>query len=68
MSGEIRLSPFEQCGWVKDQFGISWQIVPDNMEDIMANGTQEEIKRITEAFLKMKKLDIAALEKARLGE
>lgn len=58
----------EQCGWVKDQFGISWQIVPDNMEDIMANGTQEEIKRITEAFLKMKKLDIAALEKARLGE
>jgi len=53
---------------VKDQFGISWQIVPDNMEDIMANGTQEEIKRITEAFLKMKKLDIAALEKARLGE
>ncbi len=58
----------EQCGWVKDQFGLSWQIVPENMEDIMANGTQEEMKRITVAFLKMKKLDIAALEKARLGE
>ncbi|MGL6216648.1 MAG: VOC family protein, partial [Lacrimispora sphenoides] len=58
----------EQCGWVKDQFGISWQIVPDNMEDILAKGTREEVKRITEAFLKMKKLDIAALEKARLGE
>jgi predicted 3-demethylubiquinone-9 3-methyltransferase (glyoxalase superfamily) len=57
----------EQCGWVKDQFGLSWQIVPDDMSDILANGTKEEVKRITEAFLKMKKLDIAALEKARLG-
>ncbi|KPU43539.1 3-demethylubiquinone-9 3-methyltransferase [Oxobacter pfennigii] len=57
----------EQCGWVKDQFGLSWQIVPYNMNEIMASGTKEEVKRITEAFLKMKKLDIAALEKARLG-
>ncbi|SHK90828.1 Glyoxalase superfamily enzyme, possibly 3-demethylubiquinone-9 3-methyltransferase [Anaerocolumna jejuensis DSM 15929] len=56
----------EQCGWVKDQFGVSWQIVPENMNDIMANGTKEEVKRMTEAFLQMKKLDIAALEKARL--
>lgn len=56
----------EQCGWVKDQFGVSWQIVPENMNEIMANGTKEEVKRITEAFLQMKKLDIAALEKARL--
>jgi len=37
------------------------QIVPDNMEDILANGTREEVKRIIEAFLKMKRLDIAAL-------
>lgn len=56
----------EQCGWVKDQFGVSWQIIPENMNDIMTNGTKEEVKRITEAFLQMKKLDIAALEKARL--
>jgi predicted 3-demethylubiquinone-9 3-methyltransferase (glyoxalase superfamily) len=57
----------EQCGWVKDQFGLSWQIVPQNMSDILANGTKQEVKRVTEAFLKMKKLDIAAIEKARLG-
>lgn len=58
----------EQCGWVKDQFGLSWQIVPENLDDVMAKGTEEEVKRITEAFLKMKKLDIAALEKAWSGE
>jgi predicted 3-demethylubiquinone-9 3-methyltransferase (glyoxalase superfamily) len=57
----------EQCGWVKDKFGVSWQIVPENMRDILMGGTEEEIKRVTEAFLKMKKIDIAALEKARIG-
>ncbi|MFT9494367.1 VOC family protein [Anaerosolibacter sp.] len=57
----------EQCGWVKDQFGLSWQITPANMNDILMKGTKEEVKRVTEAFLKMKKFDLAALEKARLG-
>jgi len=57
----------EQCGWVKDQFGVSWQIVPSNMDEILLNGTKDEIKRVTEAFLKMKKFDLKALEKARLG-
>jgi len=57
----------EQCGWVKDQFGLSWQIVPRSLNDVYINGSKEEIKRVTEAFLKMKKLDIAAIEKARLG-
>lgn len=57
----------EQCGWLKDQFGLSWQIVPTNMKDILMKGSDEEIKRVTEAFLKMKKFDVAALEKARLG-
>lgn len=58
----------EQCGWLKDQFGMSWQIVPDNMDDIMMNGTKDEIRRVTETLLEMKKLDLAALEKARAGE
>ncbi len=58
----------EQCGWVKDQFGVSWQIVPESMNDIMATGTEAEVKRITKAFLNMKKLDIAAMEEARFGE
>jgi predicted 3-demethylubiquinone-9 3-methyltransferase (glyoxalase superfamily) len=62
-----KVSEAEQCGWVKDQFGVSWQIVPSNMNDIMMNGTEEEVKRVTEAFLKMKKFDLAELEKARLG-
>ena len=57
----------EQCGWVKDQFGVSWQIVPSNMDEILLNGTKDEIKRVTEAFLKMKKFDLKALDKARLG-
>lgn len=57
----------EQCGWVKDQFGLSWQITPANMNEVLMKGTKEEVKRVTEAFLKMKKFDLAALEKARLG-
>jgi predicted 3-demethylubiquinone-9 3-methyltransferase (glyoxalase superfamily) len=57
----------EQCGWCKDKFGVSWQVVPLNMEEILFNGSEEEVQRVTEAFLKMKKFDLEALEKARLG-
>lgn len=57
----------EQCGWLKDKFGVSWQIVPENMGELLSSGTKDEIKRVTEAFLKMKKFDLALLEKARLG-
>jgi len=57
----------EQCGWLKDKFGVSWQITPENMNDILFGGTTEEKQRVTEAFLKMKKFDLAALEKARSG-
>lgn len=57
----------EQCGWVKDQFRLSWQITPANMNEVLMKGSAEEVKRVTEAFLKMKKFDLAALEKARLG-
>ncbi|MBB6215338.1 putative 3-demethylubiquinone-9 3-methyltransferase (glyoxalase superfamily) [Anaerosolibacter carboniphilus] len=57
----------EQCGWVKDQFGLSWQITPTHMNEVLVKGTKEEVKRVTEAFLKMKKFDLAALEKAQLG-
>ncbi len=57
----------EQCGWLKDRFGLSWQIVPDMMDDVMMNGSEDEIKRVTEAFLQMKKFDIAELERARKG-
>ncbi|MDF2987142.1 MAG: hypothetical protein K0R50_2652 [Eubacterium sp.] len=58
----------EQCGWVKDGFGVSWQIVPEHMEDILLNGSKEQLQRVTQAFLKMKKFDLEELERARLGQ
>ncbi|WP_141731994.1 VOC family protein [Oligoflexus tunisiensis] len=58
----------EQCGWVKDRFGISWQIVPARMDEMLIKGTPEQIKRVTQTFLPMKRLNIAALEKAFAGK
>lgn len=57
----------EQCGWLKDRFGLSWQIVPAAMDEMMTMGTPEQIDRVTQAFLPMKKLDIAELDKAYEG-
>jgi predicted 3-demethylubiquinone-9 3-methyltransferase (glyoxalase superfamily) len=54
----------EQCGWLKDKFGLSWQIVPKAMDEMMTSGTPEQINRVTQAFLKMKKFDIAKLQEA----
>ncbi len=58
----------EQCGWLKDEYGISWQIVPTAMDEMMSEGTPEQIARVTEAFMPMKKLDIATLQKAYEGK
>jgi predicted 3-demethylubiquinone-9 3-methyltransferase (glyoxalase superfamily) len=57
----------EQCGWLKDKFGVSWQIVPTVMKEMMQNKDAEKLARVTEAFLKMKKFDIAELKKAYEG-
>jgi predicted 3-demethylubiquinone-9 3-methyltransferase (glyoxalase superfamily) len=57
----------EQCGWLKDRFGLSWQIVPSRMEEMLESGTEEQRARVTQAFLPMKKLDIARLEAAYRG-
>lgn len=54
----------EQCGWCKDKFGLSWQVVPTALDEMMSKGTPEQIDRLTQAFLKMKKFDLAELEKA----
>lgn len=51
----------EQCGWLKDKYGLSWQITSAEMETTMREGTQEQVDRLTQAFLPMKKLDIARL-------
>ncbi len=54
----------EQCGWLKDKYGVSWQIVPTALDDMMGKGTPEQINRVTQAFLKMKKFDIESLKQA----
>ena len=54
----------EACGWLKDSFGLSWQIVPRVLGYMMEKGTPEQVGRVTEAFLQMKKFDIAALQRA----
>lgn len=58
----------EQCGWLKDPFGISWQIVPSNMDEVMKKCTPEQLDRVNKAILKMKKLDMAEIQKAYEGE
>ncbi len=57
----------EQCGWCKDKYGVSWQIVPSIMDEVMASGDTEKIARVTRAFLQMKKFDIKKLEEAAEG-
>lgn len=54
----------EQCGWLKDRFGVSWQIVPSSMSDMLQKGTPEQVDRVTQAFLQMKRFDISALQSA----
>ncbi len=54
----------EQCGWLKDKYGLSWQISPADLGEMMRNGTKQQIARVTQAFLKMKKFNIAELQKA----
>lgn len=58
----------EQCGWLKDKFGVSWQIVPSAMDEMMAHGTKEQVDRVTQAFLPMKKFDLATLKAAYAGD
>ena len=52
------------CGWLRDRFGVSWQIVPTALPRLIGNGDSPESQRVMEAMLKMKKLDIAELERA----
>jgi predicted 3-demethylubiquinone-9 3-methyltransferase (glyoxalase superfamily) len=58
----------EQCGWLKDQFGLSWQVWPTAIGEMMKHGTHEQIDRITQAFLPMKKFDLATLQRAYEGK
>ncbi len=53
-----------QCGWLKDRFGLSWQVTPTRLGELMGGPDKARTERVTQAFLKMKKFDIAALERA----
>jgi predicted 3-demethylubiquinone-9 3-methyltransferase (glyoxalase superfamily) len=57
----------EQCGWLKDKFGLSWQIVPTILDSMTTDKDPQKVERVTAAFLKMKKFDISALKKAYEG-
>ena len=56
------------CGWLKDRFGVSWQVVPEGMEEVFAEGDEERTDRVMKAMLQMTKLDVAELRRAADGE
>lgn len=58
----------EQCGWLKDRYGLSWQIVPTILGEMIADSDRQKAKRVMEAMLKMVKLDIAGLKRAYEGK
>ncbi|WP_405019820.1 VOC family protein [Kitasatospora sp. NBC_00070] len=56
------------CGWLKDRYGVSWQVVPTALIDMVADPDPEKARRTTEVMLTMVKIDLAALERAYAGE
>jgi predicted 3-demethylubiquinone-9 3-methyltransferase (glyoxalase superfamily) len=56
------------CGWLKDRYGLSWQVVPSTLIDMISDADPAKAKRTTEAMLSMTKLDVAVLQKAYEGE
>jgi predicted 3-demethylubiquinone-9 3-methyltransferase (glyoxalase superfamily) len=63
--GELSADPkAEACGWLKDKYGLSWQVTPTLMNEMLGSKDEEKIARVTQAFLKMKKFDIDALKRA----
>ena len=56
-----------QCGWLKDRYGLSWQVVPAGWEELLEDPDREKVNRVMTAMLQMKKFDIVALEAAAAG-
>ncbi len=56
-----------RCGWLKDKFGLSWQVVPTGLKEMLSGSDSEKSQRVTKAFLQMKKFDIAELRRAYEG-
>jgi len=57
----------EQCGWCKDRYGVSWQVVPQILDKLLSSKDKAAAARVTQAFLKIKKFDIQALKRAHAG-
>ena len=57
----------EQCGWIKDKFGLSWQIIPKQLGELAGDKDPVKAKRVVNAMLKMKKIDIEGLRKEHMG-
>jgi predicted 3-demethylubiquinone-9 3-methyltransferase (glyoxalase superfamily) len=57
-----------QCGWLTDKFGLSWQIIPKQLEDLMTDDDPAVVNRVTAAMMKMVKIDVAGLERAAAGK
>lgn len=56
------------CGWLKDKFGVSWQVSPIELDNMMSDSDSQKVERVTKAMLQMKKLDLAELRRAYAGE
>jgi predicted 3-demethylubiquinone-9 3-methyltransferase (glyoxalase superfamily) len=56
------------CGWLKDKFGLSWQVVPSVLDKLMSDKDPEKVARVNKTFLQMNKLDIATLEAVSQGK
>ena len=54
----------QQCGWLKDKYGVSWQVAPDVLHEMLLDPDKEKVERVTKAFLQMKKFDIQKLQEA----
>ncbi|MBO9660869.1 MAG: VOC family protein, partial [Chitinophagaceae bacterium] len=58
----------QQCGWLKDKFGVSWQVSPIQIEEMAVDPDKDKVNRMMGALMQMKKLDLAELEKAFNGK
>jgi predicted 3-demethylubiquinone-9 3-methyltransferase (glyoxalase superfamily) len=56
------------CGWLKDKYGVSWQVIPEGLLELISDPDPQKAKRATEAMLSMRKLDIGAIRRAHAGE
>ena len=57
-----------RCGWLKDRYGVSWQVVPAVLPEMLMDPDAEKAERVTKAFMQMKKFDVAALKRAHAGQ